>query len=161
MRTGFATVGLGLLIIAVAHALGAGGVPDGADDRSSEESLLKQGFRKADEESGEGAKIFCKSEVPTGSRIASRPLCGTAKQIAAMSGQTAWGMRGGYFVTFQTGARDHSSKRNGTNRDLCTRGTPDVAIISCSRVIADRAEPPDIRGMASRNRGSLFQSAGP
>jgi tetratricopeptide (TPR) repeat protein len=59
-------------------------------------------------------------------------------------------------LTYLPGA---AGAQKGIDRDVCSRGKPQAAIASCTYIINSK-EPDDVRAMALRNRGSLFQSNG-
>jgi hypothetical protein len=131
------------------------------DFTPDERAVLDRGFKWVEGRSDHGAKVFCQREVALGPRI-SQPLCGTAEQLKNIAKLTIRGLREGHFDSFQ-GARGVSGQRpvqNGSNRQLCGSGTPDVALTSCTRVIEDPREPPEVVGTARRNRASLYQDNG-
>ncbi|MDB6011483.1 MAG: hypothetical protein JWL65_3733, partial [Gammaproteobacteria bacterium] len=131
------------------------------DFTPDERAVLNRGFKWIDGRSDHGEKVFCHQEVALGPHI-SQPLCGTAEQLKNLAKLTIRGLREGHFDSFRSaqGVSGQRPVHNGSNRQLCGSGTPDVALTSCTRVIEDHREPPEVVGTARRNRAFLYQDNG-
>jgi tetratricopeptide (TPR) repeat protein len=57
-------------------------------------------------------------------------------------------------------AQEQNIARENFDRETCGSGTPDRAILSCTRIIDDKSEPAGVRVVALRNRGFHYQSQG-
>ena len=128
---------------------------------TEEKSLLARGFHiTARGDSAE--RIFCRREVAVGSHIASDEVCGTVRQLKERTQQTQEDLRAGYASssTPSAAARHVPRAQSGTDRELCSRGAPEAAIASCTRIIQDPRTREAERAIALRNRGWLLQAAG-
>jgi tetratricopeptide (TPR) repeat protein len=74
-----------------------------------------------------------------------------------MSGATRWAL--GLVAVLAVGAPAAHADMHA-DRELCGSSKPGVAIPNCTKVITDRAQPPEVRALTLSNRGFASQGIG-